>query len=837
MNRTQAQRLAWVRSLLAVVAVLLAEPARASLAGHPREDLLDGCRERAAAALVLSTEAAPSEGRVAARDTAPHFRLFAAAGAGTLDETDGTCSAADLGCYRFEYGEGDQLHRLTAEHANEVTSFDVGNLGRIVSRNGAEFGYDLSGRRLEDDRFTYTWDWRGRLVQRDVKASDGSGERVTYSYDAAGRLLTRTQLGAIPPGHGDADRPFVAKRVFTWDGQRLAAEAGLNFQDQPIWRQQYVPGPRWLDDAPQVRVEAGLQTSTPTVKTYGMIRDEVGSVLAVVEDAAPGAGPLKLLGRYHYSPYGTTHLELGPELVEIRFDATVTQVGSQTQSGPVPGEIVGGTLRIRTTLPLAPTTLVDGVVIEVWNGATSTWEPADRAEFAVGPADDDVSELRVMRLAGWPKGARYRVTLMPSLADAFGRLIRLPAGEVAGVRIELEIPTDGTTPPTCERKFTQSHDPDTAASTLDGAFPGGQTSLFQGLWHDPEGGLAYARARWYDPRNAAWLSEDPLGPVDSPNLYQAFGLDPQNNTDPLGLATDWNDTPEARRARAQAAHQPADTASLKFAAGLALGQALAGPTAVLRASPFARAIGASVGAYRAAGRVANAYGSGGMSAARGQTATELKQAAAAYGEQVLGLVPGYGTYQSLKQIGPTTEREGPLAGGLQAGQAFSSLRMDIAIGLGVGKGVQAGATSLGTAAETLLNDAGLALSTRGPVLEGLPVLRGSLNPVTSGASQRGILLHSDLPDNLPSQLRLEMPDTLFEFTRQGQRGQDVRVVGGEKHPSEYPGSPWPSGVLFGDFKPDTLGGRRTFASDQRNKWTEPTYMLPYDPATGKLVWP
>ena len=37
---------------------------------------------------------------------------------------------------------------------------------------------------------------------------------------------------------------------------------------------------------------------------------------------------------------------------------------------------------------------------------------------------------------------------------------------------------------------------------------------FQGLWTDPTTGLAYARNRWYDPHNAAWMSEDPAGAVD-----------------------------------------------------------------------------------------------------------------------------------------------------------------------------------------------------------------------------------------------------------------------------------------------------------------------------------
>ena len=33
--------------------------------------------------------------------------------------------------------------------------------------------------------------------------------------------------------------------------------------------------------------------------------------------------------------------------------------------------------------------------------------------------------------------------------------------------------------------------------------------FFQGLWTDPTTGLAYARNRWYDPHNAAWLSRRP----------------------------------------------------------------------------------------------------------------------------------------------------------------------------------------------------------------------------------------------------------------------------------------------------------------------------------------
>ncbi len=70
---------------------------------------------------------------------------------------------------------------------------------------------------------------------------------------------------------------------------------------------------------------------------------------------------------------------------------------------------------------------------------------------------------------------------------------------------------------------------------LDGRFPGGQNLLFQGLWTDPVTGLSYARNRWYDARNASWLSEDPKGAVDSTNLYAFVGWGPHVGTDPMGL--------------------------------------------------------------------------------------------------------------------------------------------------------------------------------------------------------------------------------------------------------------------------------------------------------------
>ena len=58
---------------------------------------------------------------------------------------------------------------------------------------------------------------------------------------------------------------------------------------------------------------------------------------------------------------------------------------------------------------------------------------------------------------------------------------------------------------------------------------------FHGAFKSPGTGLLYFRNRWYSAVSGEWLSQDPLGPVDSRNLYAFNGFDAVNFTDPLGL--------------------------------------------------------------------------------------------------------------------------------------------------------------------------------------------------------------------------------------------------------------------------------------------------------------
>ncbi|HSF39574.1 MAG TPA: Ig-like domain-containing protein [Thermoanaerobaculia bacterium] len=482
---------------------------------------------------------------------------FASAGSGDLEgQEPPPGSGAET--FRFGYGEGDELERIVRESTGQIAGFETGDYGRILSRNGAPFTYDGVGRRLDDDRFVYRWDWRGQLVSATVKdtwpdsdedgASDVTpfaGHQVRYEYDAAGRLTHRWHYGKLPEGTtDDAQRPFIEKRVFVWEGSSLAAEAAYNHDEALRWRKTYVPGPSGLDDAVQVIVE---DAASATARTYTLLRDELGTVLGLVaedEGSDPANPPVPV--RYRYTPYGEAHAESGPELLRARFDGQATEVqsagGTTTQTVADETAAAAGSLVLDWTLPLDNATLPANLLVERLAPGIG-WAALSPEEVAVGPEPTDggisaggggpPARLLVLARSGWLRGTSYRVRLTSGLTDDLGR--RFGRTETLEWRVP-EAPASGPIPAiTFDKKVAPRFETwEAATDTATGRFPGGQTALFQGLWTDPVTGVAYARARWYDARNASWLSEDPLLDIDSPNLYAFVGHQPHMGTDPFG---------------------------------------------------------------------------------------------------------------------------------------------------------------------------------------------------------------------------------------------------------------------------------------------------------------
>ncbi len=482
---------------------------------------------------------------------------------GTPTETGGAPDPEAADRFTFGYGAGDELQERVREATGAVDRFTLGDYGRIAARDGAAFGYDPVGRRLEDDRFVYRWDWRGQLVSVEVKASwpdaDGDGEpdvspyagqKVSYVYDARGRLERRLHEGVAA---ADGTRPFIEERRYVWEEDRLAAESAYGPSDTGEnlrWRRTYVPGPSGLDDPTQVVMEV-FQPGSPysgEARTYTYLHDELGTIVGLVaEDEGTGSTdrarpPVPI--RYRYTPYGEAHAETGPELLRARYRADLTEAdtagGTVTQAVADATVAAPGGVLLSWSIPLDEATLASGLAVEQLQAATG-WTAVPAGELILGhrPDDgastgDDSTNLRVVLASGWERGTSYRIRLTPVLADRLGR------GYGQSQDLQWSIPAapdTGSIPPVqYDQRFPTAYESyEAAGATAAGRFPAGQSRLFQGLWTDPVTGLSYARARWYDARNATWLSEDPLFDRDSPNLYAFVAWGPNLGTDPMGL--------------------------------------------------------------------------------------------------------------------------------------------------------------------------------------------------------------------------------------------------------------------------------------------------------------
>ena len=237
-----------------------------------------------------------------------------------------------------------------------------------------------------------------------------------------------------------------------------------------------------------------------------------------------------IAGRYAYLPYGEAHVESAPELLRAHIDGDVASVTGTPQAIADPRLAAPGALLLDWSAALDATTLAAGVVLEAQVGGV--WTALTGTDVAIA-LDNSATKLTILPIHGWTASTSYRVRLTPSLHDTLGRA--LAANETVELRTAAAPATGAMPTPPFDRRTTRTYESWRAANdTLGNRFPGGQSHLFQGAWTDPVTGMAYHRARWYEPRTAHWLSEDPAGTVDSVNLQAFVGWGPQGATDPKG---------------------------------------------------------------------------------------------------------------------------------------------------------------------------------------------------------------------------------------------------------------------------------------------------------------
>lgn len=418
--------------------------------------------------------------------------------------------------FSYTYGKGDQLLTETRTGASGrhllITQGPEGRPDSLAvdAAPAVPIAYD-SGRRTEDDRHLYEWYWHGLLARVAVKPGQPrAGESVTYSYDGLGRLYARERKGP--------DGQLQDRREYVFDGERLVEETSYADQSPTSlrWRKTWLPGP---GGAVQVRIERYLPGSATPLDTrfHALLRDEQGSVVALLDEGAAGAAP-PLLTRYLYTPFGQAHAESGPELRTARFDSAATSLPGAAQS-PAPGHIPGA-LRLHYSLSLDPASL-NGLVLEK-RLTDGSWGALLASELARGAGESD-GEALLLPLSGWEEEATYRLRIT-TLRDAYGRIAQAEA-------LELAIPAPPPPGQISSGAFEYEKTFPVAFSTPD-ALLADSPLLFHGLYHDDLTGLAWTPGRWYDAATASWLSRDEGS--DGASAY-AFGQGrPHELVDPTG---------------------------------------------------------------------------------------------------------------------------------------------------------------------------------------------------------------------------------------------------------------------------------------------------------------
>ena len=144
--------------------------------------------------------------------------------------------------------------------------------------------------------------------------------------------------------------------------------------------------------------------------------------------------------------------------------------------------------------------LVDASSNPAWDGRVLLWTPDDPAAYLA---------------------ARYDVVLGLALIDVAAQPINVPPGTLDFFRHG-------------QGDIVWSKPSETP---LLGGSQVGNDRFLHGRPYIDSLGLYDHRARFYEPGTQLFLQPDPLGPVDSPNLYQAFGFDGMNVVDPWGKQT------------------------------------------------------------------------------------------------------------------------------------------------------------------------------------------------------------------------------------------------------------------------------------------------------------
>lgn len=423
------------------------------------------------------------------------------------------------------------------------------------------FGYD-GAERVDDGRFIYTFDAKGRLIRATEKAAGLPIRRAAYSYSGTGRIVSRrAEYSTISGEWKLEDRPSIlaadglpANTTFAWDpiSDRLLAVYRAGATGDPI--KQILHGDAAYDDPLETATTDPL---TGTITHLYPIYDEAaaGSLQAVLN-----ARGEVIARNLQNDPYGAADVTLAGaaidgvklkaeknangaiESIEItlhateRLDPTTIATGTRLAVVDASGAVVRSAtvtatlasndpFAVRWTLNASEwNTLIDPTPVTI---AGTTRTPVSLAVAATNTlrASEWSASIPVMPAPDWARAtktayssAELPVEVRESLSSVASYLAGVPANEERTHAL-YEVDT------LVLLGVTSSDTPlDDVVSARFHAHP----------FTDPLTQLDYVRSRWYDSHTASFLTPDPSGYQDSSNLYAFCAGDPINHRDPTG---------------------------------------------------------------------------------------------------------------------------------------------------------------------------------------------------------------------------------------------------------------------------------------------------------------
>jgi RHS repeat-associated protein len=435
-------------------------------------------------------------------------------------------STADGSVARFTY---DPLGRRVEATVNGVSTYRAPFGSQEVAAYVEDTNGDLQERKRlywgdgVDHLLAYDWDsdLDGSLESRLYPLTDDKGtvqgvadadgtvvESYVYRPDGSFRIFGTDQtvpellLARVRPAGGD--RPaqrmelVFSEKVQLGDGTlELRDGSGSPIFDNADWSKS-ADGRRWWVDIDPPLVEGDSYTLYLTG-----LEDTTGNRMAVAQP----------IDESFTVPAETDELDLplggeGDILAVIDAQNTLVLVsGSPIDPASLSGaslSLMRNTTQVTGTLSLYDTAAGGSGDVPGYEGRILVWTPDDPSLYQ--PAD-------------------YEATILLSLTDPAGHQIHAPpSGLTFSHAGEADIVW-----------AKASETPPLSASTSS------NDRFLHGRPYIQPLGLYDYRARFYEPSTSTFIEPDPLGPVDSPNLYQAFGFDGLNVRDPSGMGGPFGD--------------------------------------------------------------------------------------------------------------------------------------------------------------------------------------------------------------------------------------------------------------------------------------------------------